>query len=187
MIHPACESDLCSYLVSALDLEGDVIECGCFKGSTSLVLAKVLRESERDKQLHVYDSFEGLPPPTASDRGTTIKESQARASVEDVLETFDGVEEPPIIHAGWFSCTIPAELPERISFAFLDGDFYESIRVCMEGVFPRLARGGMMYVHDYDYPKLPGAKKAVDEFVQVTPNAFFRASRYCSAVVIRGF
>lgn len=188
MVHEQCQAELCAYLVNVLGLGGDVVECGCFKGETSLVIAKVLRRSGKDKQLHVYDSFEGVPTPTALDAGTTVEQGEARASVHDVEATFKGAgERLPVIHAGWFSETIPDELPERICFAFLDGDFYDSIRVCIEGVFPRLVRGGVVYVHDYGYCKLPGVKKAVDAFVRVTPNAFVRTSARCAAIVSRGF
>ena len=44
---------------------GDVVEFGCYVGTTSVPMAQRLRST--DKRLFVYDSFEGLPEKTAED------------------------------------------------------------------------------------------------------------------------
>src|SRR3546814_13129177 len=80
---------------------------------------------------------------------------------------------PPVIHQGWFSETVPQELPEKICFAHLDGDLYESIKVSLDGVYPRLSKGAVCVIDDYTDPavynewgdRLPGVKKACDEFI----------------------
>ena len=55
---------------------------------------------------------------------------------------------------------------EQIAFAFLDGDFYESIKDSIKLVAPKMSDGGVMVVHDYTNPALPGVKRAVDEWMQ---------------------
>ena len=70
----------------------------------------------------------------------------------------------PVIKKAWFSGLTPDDLPERIAFAFLDGDFYESIRDSLKLVVPKMSEGGIMMVHDYTNSALPGVKKAVDEW-----------------------
>ena len=59
----------------------------------------------------------------------------------------------------------PEDLPEKIAFAFLDGDFYESIKDSLKLVIPKMVEDGALVIHDYSNPALPGVKKAVDEFV----------------------
>ena len=54
-------------------------------------------------------------------------------------------------------------MPEKIAFAFLDGDFYESIKDSLRLVIPKMSRDGVIIVHDYTNLALPGVKRAVDE------------------------
>ena len=76
-----------------------------------------------------------------------------------------------------FNETLPDGLPERIAFAHLDGDYYDSIKVSIEHVYPRLSCGAICLVDDYNDPAvnprgwnlLPGAKKACDEFFADKP------------------
>ena len=72
----------------------------------------------------------------------------------------------PVIKKAWFADLKEGDLPERIAFAFLDGDFYESIRDSLKLVGPRMSEDGVMIIHDYTNPALPGVKKAVDEWKQ---------------------
>jgi O-methyltransferase len=97
----------------------------------------------------------------------------------------------PVIHRGWFNETLPDGLPERIAFAHLDGDFYDSIKVSIERVYPRLSCGAICLVDDYNDPAvnprgwnlLPGAKKACDEFFADKPEKLvpIYAGRYSHA------
>jgi hypothetical protein len=41
------------------DINGDVVEFGCYVGTTSVFLASRLKTA--DRKLYLYDSFEGLP------------------------------------------------------------------------------------------------------------------------------
>ena len=75
----------------------------------------------------------------------------------------------PIIHKGWFSDLTLADTPDVISFAFLDGDFYESIHDSLKVVWPKLAPGAIVVVDDYQAEALPGAKRAVDEWLKTHP------------------
>ena len=71
----------------------------------------------------------------------------------------------PIIKKAWFNELTEMDLPERIAFAFLDGDLYESIRDSLRLVGDKMSNGGVIIVHDYDNPALPGVAKAVDEWL----------------------
>ena len=149
-----------------LEVDGDFVELGCYKGDTSLLLADVLKGS--DKKLWIYDSFEGLPEKSALDNsplGENFKKGELLVTKREVKERFlrAGLK-VPVIKKGWFADLSFFDLPEEISFCFLDGDFYESIRDGLKLVGNKISEGGALIIHDYNNPALPGVKKAVDEW-----------------------
>ncbi len=150
----------------ALELEGDFVEMGCYKGDTSLLLADILKGS--GKKLWIYDSFEGLPKKGAQDEsvlGENFQGGELYVTKREVKERFlrAGLA-VPVIRKGWFSELSASDLPEKIAFAFLDGDFYDSIMDSLNLVMPKMVQGGILVVHDYSNPALPGVKRAVDEW-----------------------
>ncbi|MBR3144214.1 class I SAM-dependent methyltransferase [Candidatus Saccharibacteria bacterium] len=150
----------------ALLVPGDFVELGCYKGDTSLLLAEVLKGSE--KKLWIYDSFEGLPEKSDKDEsvlGENFKGGELYVTKREVKERFLRADLPvPVIKKAWFSELTNEDLPEQIAFAFLDGDFYESIKDSLRLVESRMMDGGVLIVHDYTNPALPGVKRAVDEW-----------------------
>lgn len=155
-------------LHKTLEISGDVVEFGCYEGDTSILLAGELRDSP-DKWLYLYDSFEGLPAKTAEDNsadGWRFKEGELKSSPDTVRHKFKKYALPdPVIVKGWFNELSDSDLPSQISFALLDGDFYESIKTSLALVAPRINTGGVIVIHDYRNAKLPGSGKAVNEFL----------------------
>ena len=151
-----------------LDVSGDYVEMGCYKGDTSLLLADIAKDSE--KKLWIYDSFEGLPEKKEVDKsvmGVLFRGGELAVTKREVKQRFLRANLPvPVIKKAWFSELVENDLPEQIAFAFLDGDFYESIKDSIKLVAPKMSDGGVMVVHDYTNPALPGVKRAVDEWMQ---------------------
>ena len=151
-----------------LTVAGDFVELGCYKGDTSLLLADLLKGT--DKQLYIYDSFEGLPEKRAEDEsaaGESFKGGELYVTKREVKERFLRANLPvPVIKKAWFNELTETDLPEKIAFAFLDGDFYESIRDSLKLVENKMSKNGVIIVHDYNNPALPGVAKAVDEWVR---------------------
>ena len=120
------------------------------------------------KKLWIYDSFEGLPEKKEVDKsvmGVLFRSGELAATKREVKERFLRANLPvPRIKKAWFSDLTPEDMPEKIAFAFLDGDFYESIRDSLRLVTPRMSDEGILFVHDYTNPALPGVKRAVDEW-----------------------
>ena len=161
---------LVEYLLDAIDnnIDGDVVELGCFVGESSKYLMKTLIETKSDKKLYVYDSFEGLPDLSKWEINTGWK-PRTLVTNEDVLTSnFINNNLPtPIITKGWF-CDIPENrLPEKISFAFLDGDFYDSIYDSLVKVYDRVVDGGYIFFHDYKRNDLPGVEAAIKDFFEL--------------------
>lgn len=159
---------LISVLESTLrnNIPGDVVEFGCYVGESSKYLRMMLNKYDSDKELYVYDSFEGLPPLSSYEINTGWRSGTLKTSQEVLIENFISNNlKPPIVYKSWFSDIPSQAIPNNISFAFLDGDFYESIRDSLKIVYPRLSVGGCIIFHDYERPDLPGVKAAVDEYL----------------------
>lgn len=175
-----------------LGVPGDFVEMGCYRGDTSMLLAEVLWESEKNgeqvetrqrndgderqgearrssrKKLWLYDSFEGLPekePVDESIMGVDFEKGVLAASRRELKQRFlrSGLAVPKIVK-GWFGELTDKDLPVEIAFGFLDGDFYQSTRDGLKLIWPRLSEGGKLLVHDYANEALPGVAKAVDEY-----------------------
>ena len=162
---PAKETEIIlQELVKTADITGDVVEFGCYAGDTSIILAEAIK-STPDKWLYLYDSFEGLPEKTSADYsalGGYFKAGELKVSPETVVHKFKKHHLPePVIVKKWFNQLSESDLPTQISFALLDGDYYESIKVSFEKVAPRLVQNGIIVVHDYRNAQLPGVAKAV--------------------------
>ena len=149
---------------------GDVVELGCYKGLTSLEMQRTLMGI---KKLYLYDSFAGLPPKVAQDQspaGIQFKEGELPASKQDVINLFKKSGLPmPSIKKAWFSDLTCQDLPEHIALAFLDGDFYQSITDSLKLIWPKLSKGAVVLVDDYQNAALPGVQKAVDEWLKIHP------------------
>jgi len=144
-------------------LPGELAEVGCFQGaSTRLIL-----EASPDKVLHAFDTFEGLPPSSAPDRGVH-GEKQYACSLESVSEYLKDYKHVRL-YKGRFPET--AGPIENLQFGFVhcDVDLYDSTLGCLKFFYPRLLRGGVLLSHDYSV--LNGVKAAFAEFFADKPES----------------
>ena len=154
-------------------VSGDVVEFGCYRGDTSLLLERILEREfpESSSRLWIYDSFEGLPARTREDAsvaGDAFRAGELLVTKREVVERFKKAGlRTPRIRKNFFEDLNDSEedLPNEISFAFLDGDLYQSIKTSLELVTPRMNKNGVILVHDYNNPQLPGVSRAVDEWM----------------------
>ncbi|HSW66545.1 MAG TPA: TylF/MycF/NovP-related O-methyltransferase [Bacillota bacterium] len=154
---------------------GGIVELGCYVGTTSLFIRRLLdHHHQSDKrEFHAYDSFAGLPDKVAQDQsaaGVDFRLGELTVSKKDFLQQFRSSNlRPPIIHKGWFNELTPADVPDQIAFAFLDGDFYESILDSLRLVWPRMTAGSTLLIDDYQREALPGVERAVRDFFRGKP------------------
>ena len=130
--------NLVFYLLDSIDnnVDGDVVEFGCYVGESSKYLMKTLLETNSSKKLFVYDSFEGLPSLSKWEENTGWRAGTLKSTEEILTSNFEQNNLPtPIIHKDWFKDVPGDKIPEKISFAFLDGDFYDSIYDSLNKVF----------------------------------------------------
>lgn len=180
-------SEILRLAEQCLEAAGDFVELGCYRGDTSVLLGKLLQQSASTSPAHhlwIYDSFAGLPEKTAEDSSGAGANFQAGALLVTKREVLDKLHKhglktsshpdpnlpTVVVKKAWFSDLADQDLPERVSFAFCDGDLYSSIKTSLQLVAPRLAPQGIIVVHDYNNSELPGSARAVDEFVRSHPD-----------------
>ena len=144
----------------AYNVPGDIVELGCFEGHT----AKLLTLLNPQKNVFVYDSFEGLPP---GDKN--YKENHQagimNAPIENLYSNFENDQiRLPTINQNFFENLSPLDMPDRISFALLDGDLYSSVYTSLELVYNNMSVGGVIIIDDYMSKNWPGVYHAVNNF-----------------------
>lgn len=165
------------FFLQTAPLEGDIIECGCWKGLSSYIFCHYLKGEYpgfTGKGFTIVDSFEGLSEPTPKDaigKGVTGEGLYAKEK-HTFDSSMDGVKEnlkqfPDIgYYKGWIP-EVLGELPERqYKFVHIDVDLYDPILGSAEYFYPRLVSGGILLFDDYGSLAFPGAKLAVDEFCE---------------------
>jgi O-methyltransferase len=175
------------YVVDA-GIQGDVVECGVWRGGSMMAVAHTLLEQgDVGRGLHLFDTFEGMPEPTDKDvlwsgasasdlmvteTGANADMLWARASLEDVTEGMSSTGYPEeLVHCvrGRVEETIPGRAPDRIALLRLDTDWYESSKHELEHLYARLSPGGVLILDDYAWWK--GARRATDEYFAAHPPA----------------
>lgn len=75
-------------------------------------------------------------------------------------------------YKGWFQNTVHSKSKEieKIAILRLDGDWYESTKICLDYLFDKVVSGGFIIIDDYGL--YSGCKKAVDDFFELR-NEFY--------------
>ena len=153
--------------------QGSVVEFGCYVGTTSLFIRRLLDAYQYVGAFHVYDSFAGLPEKTTQDAsaaGEQFVAGELAATRKGFFQQFKKAGlRPPVVHKAWFAELTPQDVPEDIMFAFLDGDYYQSIMDSLWLVTPKLTLDAVLVVDDYANEALPGAARAADAWLQAHP------------------
>ena len=166
---------------------GVILEAGSALGGSAIVLAAA---KDQHTPLHLYDVFGTIPPPTEADGEAATRRFEEIAAGKSAgiggevyygyrSDLIDGVRaefcsaglDPEgnaiSFHPGLFDETL--DVREPVVLAHLDCDWYESVQVCLERIWPNLVDGGTVVIDDYLHWQ--GCKQAVDDFVARTPNA----------------
>ena len=148
-----------------LHLSGDFAESGVYKGGSAYLMASTLASrSAPPRQVHLFDTFEGMPS-TANDDPSGIKEGQfgdtSLTAVKDYLRDFPFVS----FHPGHIPATLESVNDRRFAFVHIDVDLYLTTRDCLEFFYDRMVTGAVMVFDDYGYAAFrDSVKRAVDEF-----------------------
>lgn len=176
-------------LIKAIDylldrrIPGAVVECGVWRGGSMMAAAStLLRSGARNRELYLFDTYEGMPAPAAVDvdvQGHAASDLLAGdkkdprsvlwayAPEQDVRANLASVGyDTRRMHfiKGKVEDTVPGAAPEQIALLRLDTDWYESTIHALKHLYPRLEHGGVLIVDDYGHWR--GARRAVDEYFE---------------------
>jgi O-methyltransferase len=173
---PSQAFEIISMLSNTAHIAGDICEFGVAQGETSALIANEICKGE--KFLHLFDSFEGLPSPTEKDQlkddifslgSMNAYQGKMSCPVDMVKKRLTSIGFPEsryLIHQGFIEDLVneKRDFPASVSFAYVDFDFYEPIKIALAFLDKTLTKGGVIMVDDYDYFST-GAKSATDEFI----------------------
>ena len=157
-------------------LAGELVECGVFKGASlsRLIKFRALFENPYSKKIIAFDTFATFPEadyePDRAKREAFVREagdrSIGRGELIELLDALSLNQNLELIE-GDILGTVPKyceQNPElKISLLNIDVDLYDATAKCLELLYPRVTRGGIVILDDYG--AFPGATKAIDEFL----------------------
>lgn len=135
-------------LETAPEIQGDVIECGTWKGGSAANLSLVCHITGR--RLKIFDSFEGLPIGEPGDReAPTYKPGDYCGTLDEVKRNISrcGAIESCEFIKGWFKDTLP-KLNSPVLLAFLDVDLEASLHTCVRHIWPKLVDRGFIFIDE---------------------------------------
>ncbi len=166
-------------LINEKRVVGNFVELGVAKGGCAALMAGVAFEAnELNREMWLFDSFEGLPDPTAKDflndrtgvHVSPLVKGSCLGTLEEVqsllLDRFHYPKDKIHFVKGWFQDTLPlrGKCIGKIAILRIDGDWYESTKCCLEYLYDQVVPGGAVIIDDYQ--SCYGCKKAVDEFIE---------------------
>ncbi len=152
---------LASCMAHARNLEGDFAELGVFRGGTALLAAMLLAEAKDQRALHLFDSFAGMPTTSAGEPYKAGDFNQTSAQSVGNLVTGTGANAK--LHVGFIPDTFANLDIQRLAFAHIDVDLYQSVLDSVAFVYPRLVPGGIIIFDDYGNPSCVRAREATEK------------------------
>lgn len=138
--------------ISVINLEGCVADLGSYRGGPGLILKRLAP----DKQLYLFDTWEGTP---FDDPLCDHKKGEWATSIVDCMKLVGDCN----YVQGVFPYTCHDVKDRRFSFVYIDMDTYQSTKDAIDFFMPRMVKGGKMVFDDYGWKPCGGVQKAVDE------------------------
>jgi O-methyltransferase len=165
-------------------IKGCFAELGVYKGET----ARLIHKMDTLRKFYLFDTFDGF---RNKDLDIEIGEA-AKYTTQDFADTninrvknYINGNENLIFRKGYFPDTTKDLENETYAFVNMDADLHNPTKEGLLYFYPRLASGGVIIIHDYNY-KWEGAVKAVDDFVKTIPeNLVYLPDMYCSVMIIK--
>lgn len=158
---------------AAMEIEGDFVECGVFRGDMSYIVCQMLDFESLDRQFYLYDTFSGFDPAYSSAEDypdnpnffNYVHDIYNEESLETrVRNRFDGYSNVNVIKG-----TVPESLsdsaPEKISFLHIDLNSPKAEVGALEKLFDRVQSGGVIIFDDYGWTVFRKQRIAEDAFM----------------------
>ena len=167
--------------VTKNQIHGDFVECGVWKGGSSMVAAlTLLAMGDSTRRLWLYDTYAGMTEPGEQDiriiddmpAYSNWKDLQRKDSnlwnispLEEVRANIYSTGYPKeniMFVQGKVEDTIPQSIPSGIALLRLDTDWYDSTYHELQHLFPILSDAGLVILDDYGWWQ--GAHQATDKY-----------------------
>lgn len=165
------------------EVAGNFVECGVWKGGSMMAVALTLKKlGSTNRQLYLYDTYEGMTAPTAADLSyqgegaAELLQKESGQKEDSVIWAYSSLEQvrENVLSTGYPEShihfiqgdvlqTIPDKVPDSIALLRLDTDWYESTRHEMIHLYPLLVSRGVLIIDDYGFWR--GSRQAVDEYI----------------------
>jgi O-methyltransferase len=132
------------------NLEGDIIECGVWKGGMGIYLSKTFP----NKTIWLADSFEGFQPPEqgkysfSQERHLAGKMAAPLSDFKKVLEQYQVNLDHIRILKGFVKETLPTAGIEKIALLRIDVDAYSATREVLDELYHKVVKGGYIIFDD---------------------------------------
>lgn len=160
---------LMNFASLCLNYEGDFAECGTYKGGTAYLIANLIDSAGKQKVLHLFDTFTGMPvfaDPKRDNHKPGDFGDTSLSSVKMFLQKFKFIN----YHVGIIPNTFNDVENSYFSFVHIDVDLYPSTLACCQFFYPRLVKGGVLICDDYGFKGYErAAKLAIDDFFKDKP------------------
>jgi O-methyltransferase len=153
----------CLAVNATLRSNGDLAECGVYKGGTAKILAELMPK----RRVYLFDTYSGMPD-TDPARDLHKAGDFADTSIAMVREYLADHNNVTCVQ-GLIPDSLEVVRDCTFSFVHIDLDIYSAIMSACEFFYPRMLAGGILLFDDYGYPSCPGAHAAVDEFFADKP------------------
>ena len=194
----------CAEYIAAAGIAGDLAECGVWRGGSCMLMALgLIRAGDTGRHIYMYDTFEGHPRPDPDkdvdlwgNRGIDEWRRQEEAgtlgewgvaSLAEVRGNLLSTGYPAerlIFVQGMVETTVPGNTPAKLALLRLDTDWYESTRVALQHLYPKLAEGGVLIIDDYGHYR--GQRQAVDEyFAEIGEKPLLHRIDYSCRVMVK--
>ena len=154
----------------AKKIDGDIVECGVWRGGMIAGIAELIGAKSK---YFLYDSFEGLPEAKEIDGQSALNwqndvggehyYDNCKAEINYANEAMSTTGVDFELIKGWFDATVPSNKHDKISLLRLDADWYDSTMICLQHLFPKVVKGGIIIIDDYYVWE--GCSKAVHDYL----------------------
>jgi O-methyltransferase len=139
------------------------------------------------RDLHLFDTFDGLPVKDLAietgEASTYTNKNFKDTSIDKVIQNIGGNEQKIFYHKGYFPESASGSEDLQFALVNLDADLYNPTLAALRFFYPRLSKGGVIFIHDYNH-KWEGLQKAVDEFISEIPETLVLIPDADSTVMI---
>lgn len=174
--------ELVAHEILANNIQGSVAELGVYRGD----FARIINEVFPDKKLYLFDTFEGFNKQDIFiDRNREYSKGTQDFSKTNIDIVLNKMKTPwnCIIKLGYFPESA-AGVTDIFAFVSIDADLYNPVYDGLSFFYPRLAKGGYIFVHDYNNDEYKGTRAAVKEYCREMNIAYFPLPDACGSAII---